>query len=456
MLQKVLFTLLVLACSQSLQAEIKITNHKNGSTVRYPVILVRGTSNADAKTLTVQVAGTDKESTVVRRENQFKALVELNAGQNVIEFKSGEGEKSVELKVNYQPQTNPYYVRVIWLTDSEGDTTFATPTDDVPQDYVARLQTAAQLMQTFTAERMYDTGFGRRTFRLERNDEGQIIVHTLKAPKKAEYYYQLQDGQWWNETFRWLNQKHADRFAKNMVLASFTRKDPDTKRMKAHTALGGGNLGLFGSASVFSWPREIASAASVFQDDKRVDPTRVHDDSAGRNTYWGLASTTIGATLHEMGHTFGLPHCKDRFGIMTRGFDHFHRAFTFADPPSGRNRRERVFTDNEQAYFAPISASFLRWSRWFQLEKQEYASDRRPRIVVDKDEKMVTVTSDVGVSWMGFWVGPDVYSHRTFEASPEKIELSFEEIDKMLDGKELSQISTIDVNGMPGRKNLQR
>jgi len=455
MFQKLLVAALVLTCARSTLAEISIANHQHESTVRYPVILLRGTVDPASKELTVRVAGTESDSTVVRHGERFKSLVELKSGRNVIELKTDDEQHSIE--ISYLPQTNPHYVRVIWMTDSDGDTTFAAPSDDVPQDYAARLRTAAQLMQTFTAERMHDLGFRRRTFRLERDTDGRIIVHTLKAPKKAEYYYGLQDGPWWGETYRWLNQEYDDPFAKNIVLAAFTRKDPETGKMKAHTALGGGNLGLFGSASVFSWPRTIPDAVSVFHDATRVDPTRVHDDSVGRSTNWGLASTTIGATLHEMGHTFGLPHCRDRFGIMTRGFDHFNRVFTFIEPPSGRNREEHVFAQEEEAYFAPISASYLQWSRWFQLDEQEPVSNERPRIVIDEEKKQVTVAADSGVAWVGLWVGPDVYSHREFKDElPQKVELSFDEIGKLIDGKTLSHVTTIGANGLSSRAKVRQ
>ena len=46
-------------------------------------------------------------------------------------------------------------------------------------------------------------------------------------------------------------------------------------------------------------------------DTTRINPKEFMSDSIFRHTYWGAASTTIGATLHEMGHTFGLPHTND-------------------------------------------------------------------------------------------------------------------------------------------------
>lgn len=439
--------------------ELEVVNHRSDSIVRYPVILLRGTLPEHVRQLLVtnENATPDTPDVVPTvSKGRFKALVTLAAGENLIQLQAG--DDVLKLALTYKPQTNPYYVRLVWMTDNTGDTTFATPTDDVPQDYEARLRTAAQLMQTFTAERMHDLGFGRKTFRLERDGTGQIIVHTLKAPEPADHYYKLGDSNsWWRDVYRWLNKEHPDPYAKNIVLAAYTRKDPDTGKLKGHTALGGGNLGLFGSGSVFCWPRDISTALDAFADDAKVDPKKVHEDSAGRGTYWAVASTTIGATLHEMGHTFGLPHCTDGLGIMTRGFDHFHRVFTFFDPPSGHNRSTKYFTEKEEAYFAPISASFLQWSRWFQLDHTENTDDSRPQINVDRDKQVVRVKAKAGVRWVGLWVGSEIYAYREFKDSASgEVEIPMDEVSKLLDGKPLSTVTAISANGQDGRIRADR
>lgn len=44
-----------------------------------------------------------------------------------------------------------------------------------------------------------------------------------------------------------------------------------------------------------------------------------------RGFYWACYATGLGATLHELGHTFDLGHTKG--GIMGRGFDDIYKYF---------------------------------------------------------------------------------------------------------------------------------
>jgi hypothetical protein len=58
-----------------------------------------------------------------------------------------------------------------------------------------------------------------------------------------------------------------------------------------------------------------------------------------RETYWGNYATGLGASLHELGHTFDLAHTPT--GIMARGFDDIHRVFTVQRSKSSRQSSDR-------------------------------------------------------------------------------------------------------------------
>jgi hypothetical protein len=447
--------------ASSLSATPEITNHESNSTVRYPVVLLRGTVEPDAGTIfaTNESKPADHPThslTGVVRKGQFKVLAELVPGENTLTLKSDASETPTPFTLHYQPQTNPYYVRVIWMTDNSGDTDYATCVENDPQNYADKLDTAAKLMQTFTAERNHALGYGRKTFRLKLDNHGKVVVHTLKAPKPASYYHGLEKG-WYGEVHQWLNKEHPDKYAKNIVLAAYTRKDPETGKMLAHTALGGGNLGLFGSASIFTWPNGIDTTMDAFLNTDKVDASKIHDDSNGRHNFWGIASTTIGATLHEMGHTFGLPHCRDRFGIMTRGFDHFNRAFTLHDAPSGRSLKPYAFKETEVARFAPISASFLQWSRWFQPDGRAYPDDQNPLIEYNHDTETFTVESPHGIRWIGLWHKDNVSAFHEFQDNTPltRVQLTRKECESELsDGETLSRMTVLSNNGQHARLNL--
>jgi hypothetical protein len=351
--------------------KIKIENYSHKETLRYPVVLLQGTLAPEATEIVANNESSSRDNatqTGLVENGRFKVLAELCSGKNKIVLKSREAFTEIEL--TFQPQTNRHYIRAIYLTDSTGETNYQTPLEHDAQDYVGKLDTLLKLLQTFTAEGMHQLGFGRQTFNLEYDEQGKVKVHVIAGREKAEHYYRLNDQQWFREIQRELGEKMPDPLAKDFVVAAYSRFDPKLKKTLGHTALGGGRQGLFGSGNMFTWPSSLAEVQPRFLDDRRIDAANYQDDSAGRNTYWGAASTTMGACLHELGHALDLPHTRKPLDIMTRGFDHLNRAFTFADPASGVNRREVKVTPENTARFEPISAASFVSHPWFALDNR--------------------------------------------------------------------------------------
>jgi len=378
---------------------IRLTNYKDGTTIRYPVPLIRGTI-ADANATCVTIINTSSNQSTrkingLAHKGSFKALTELIPGPNKLIIRAGQEELPIIL--NYKPQTNPYVVRVFLLTDKTGSTEYQTPIGNDPQDYRGKLGTAMRLMQTFTAERMYDLGFGRVTFNLELDEAGQVIVRTLQAEDTAENYYKMTGLDLWNYTDDLIRRKYPNDFAKNLVIPAFTRFDPNTKQAYAHTALGAGRLALFGGANLFTWPSSIADTQRAFTDTTRIDTTRFFSDSVGRHTFWATASTTIGAALHELGHTFDLPHSQSPYDIMTRGFDRFNRAFTLIEPPDAIQSEPYEFSDSQVAQWAPPSAAWLKFNPWFALDEKEFTERNDITVTADDNLRTIRISSQNGI-----------------------------------------------------------
>ena len=79
---------------------------------------------------------------------------------------------------------------------------------------VAKIRNALEHTQKFYADQMEKHKFGRKTFRLERDNSGEIVIHTVKGRHKAQHYF--------NDTQGTLNAElPANMKNKNDILLSF-------------------------------------------------------------------------------------------------------------------------------------------------------------------------------------------------------------------------------------------
>ena len=60
---------------------------------------------------------------------------------------------------------------------------------DAPIAPIAKIRSAMQRTQDFYADEMQKHGFGKKTFRLERDNAGEIVIHNIKGRHAAQHYF---------------------------------------------------------------------------------------------------------------------------------------------------------------------------------------------------------------------------------------------------------------------------
>jgi hypothetical protein len=344
-----------------------------------------------------------------------------------------------------------YKVNVVYLTADDGDSTYITQKPDDRQNFREKLDTAAKLMQTLTAESLNDAGFGRKTFQLDLDNSGRVNVRTLKYPAGAQELRAKTGSELYDLIYPWLGRQGFYDGQKNIVVMAFSRYSFEKKKAYAHIAWGGGDMGLFSSLSMCAWPDSIRDVERAFTDSTPLDPRLLYDDAMGRGNLWGLASTGMGAVIHELGHTFvGAEHSADPESIMSRGFDHFNRFFLPVEAPSQIAAEPHSFADNEVVRWDPYNASLLSCDRFFQPDKRQYRDDLPPRIYLDWGTGEIVAAAPHGIKLLHLWKQTDPPSHTVYKIlkdAPKVIRFKRAELRGLLSAPEGAAIHVTDTEG---------
>lgn len=404
---RAVLSIIVVSCCLSLshaasEMPISCNNYHDGETIRYTVPLIRGVL-ADKTLTSVEVINQSSQrdsahTTGLAYDGHFKAVTELVPGLNKLLIKAG--PNTMPLSITYVPQTNPYKVRMVYALAKDGNTNYQTPIANDAQDYAAKLSTLMLMMQTFTAERMNDIGMGRRTFNLELDENGTVKIHVITCDIAAQEAYNHPGGRDW--LFGYMSDQAQKllpkELARDVMYVGFSRFNPITKANEAYTALGGGSTAVFGSTNMYCYPSHIRDIQKAFMDTTVIDTNNFSSDSADRDTFWACASTSIGATLHELGHTMDLPHCTDPTGIMSRGFDGFNRFWTVREPPAKNGKTFVSFTEDRGAKWELSSAAFLRPSTWLSMDARDYTTESKITVRVGSSTDEFVIESPDGIA----------------------------------------------------------
>nr|XP_018918228.1 PREDICTED: putative zinc metalloproteinase YIL108W [Bemisia tabaci] len=329
--------------------EIKFFNYAPGNVVNHSLILIKGfivcNSNIDGEdepstddvngnvedaipdTIEVSVGEADTSSSKWDVVNlKYKCLVNLSFGKNVLTFRFA--ETITTLVLSYVPRDTLFRVTPVYIICDEDDGRFQSPEgcDNSIESACNRINLGCKLIQCLVSNKLFEKGFGHKTFQLESDfthNSTNCLVFYSKLPVCSARTMKPEDL-WEYFGREIMTSIHGNQDCKFLAFLSCTIWDGTT--VKAHAALGGGGLALFGSACLHTWPDSFDKIIPCFLNSTKINKSLLMDDSCHRGTYGGCFSTTLGAVCHELGHTFDLGHTKH--GLMGRGFDHIDLVFT--------------------------------------------------------------------------------------------------------------------------------
>jgi hypothetical protein len=349
----------------------RVENLRPDEAVTFPLLLICGQVplNEHLTCVVVYLANAQPGSLVAEQQRtpwpvrncdgRFRALLWLQPGVNLVAAGPLSGPAKMQFRVHYLDVPWDYVVRAVYVVPRDAvEVRFQAPPDEdcMLASAVRRFALALRLMQTAAAELLHEQGLGHLSFCIERMSAAcatplpanieeihcayEVPVHVRRLSRTRAELHALSGDALWGMIAEELSNISNRQQCIDVAVMSFTSKDASTGRVYGHTALGGGTLALFGSSGMYAWPQTLSEVPKRFSDRRRVDSINFFDDSAGRGERWALASTTIGAMLHELGHCLSLPHPCRGGGIMARGFDYFYRLFTVQDPDPEREAHE--------------------------------------------------------------------------------------------------------------------
>ncbi|KAG8196594.1 hypothetical protein JTE90_014155 [Oedothorax gibbosus] len=272
--------------------------------------------------------------------------------------------------------------------------------DNSVESACKRLSLAVKMLQTFTSDKLKEHSLEGKTFRLE-EESTEVVCHVFTSSLSLSEAHKLNKEELWSHFAVELMNSSLRSGNNNKFLAfvSFTRYNNDSNKLplnhqqvlqmtKGEVALGGGGLALFGTGCLHTWPENVQQVPWRFGDKRKIDRMSLMDDSANRGTYWACYSTGLGATLHELGHTFDLGHTTG--GIMGRGFDDIHKHFIvdmfYHDHPFQKEHNPFYQDSSIQRYTVPLTmTSPLSWGP--NLKESANLCDNQSSLKNPKHEK---------------------------------------------------------------------
>lgn len=374
------------------------------STVRHEMPILRGSTPDDLTEVTLHVGRASHAFPVSDR--RFKALAPLARGENwvTLEVARGDERAFTHLELDYLPQTNPRKVRFVYAVASDGDGRFDAPFGE-PDDLASakrRLSFSARLLQSMLADRMAAAGLGQNTFELARDVAHEPDVFVWRTSANTAQWHGMDGLQMWSWIWGHIDELPACTDCKTVIVLGMTHYDAATGRALAHTALGGGGVALFGSATLHTFAESLDQLVDRFTDTRDVTTLQpaLFDDSAFRRSMWANYATGLGAILHELAHAFDLPHAVPSDDIVNRGFDRVNRlVMSFEEPSAVSAGLDAIWPTHEPTFSTP-NLGRLRWHRYNALDARNYTVNAPPTATLSGQD--IRISAPAGVRVVGY------------------------------------------------------
>lgn len=292
-------------------------------------------------------------------EKHFKATVILTPGLNQLQWAIG--DQTQQVNCYYTPLTQNKPVHLCLIVAKDSPMRFDSPQKQIMKEgepslqlAIKKLRVGARLMQAFTNEQMIRNGFGQRcfnwaeeytwdtTFKTREQMRNTVKVHIIKSDKTVKQIQDYDVAQqnskgkntgalytWALEALRQYGGPFNAREKPAQAACIYLDSHWDGKLILGHAALGGGdsniNLAIFGSHGIYSWPTCMEDVTDYFMDDTKASLKEVANDCNECGTHWECLTVTLGAFMHEVGHSLGSPHQIN--GVMLRDYTRLNRSF---------------------------------------------------------------------------------------------------------------------------------
>ncbi|CAB4058472.1 unnamed protein product [Lepeophtheirus salmonis] len=319
--------------------------------------------------------------------SRFKFLFELTEGRNILTFEYKGVFKSLILYFVKDSDDVQKTVRIVYIVPRDSDGSFQAPVLEPNSVELAcqKISLAVGLIQCFMSDSLHSHGLGRKTFVALSPCE---VFHSEISLEKSHSL--TESALWEYHAKELLARRLADDDTKVLAVLSATRfvntlgRPPrDHSEMmsltKSHGALGGGGLAMFGSGCLYAWPSLLHEVQDAFLNSSKIDSLNLMDDSGYRHTFGACFSTTLGAIIHELGHTFDLGHTNDGTDIpdvtMNGGSTSYLQAY------QQKKELRRMVADSGKAFWSRSCALILSSHRWFNpVPKDTECNDVLPSL----------------------------------------------------------------------------